>query len=162
MCYIKFVDVQTALWCILYASMCQCEMYQGGSTCPSIIPAAACPRGPAVCFQIHVQAAGYPKASFSPLNTLTQDRKKTLGIINQERNTAKSHTGKSFSRTRVRWYLPFRSAGMYTVYHFSELHTHTHTQNSHESTHVQTHTVNTTNTFSSTNNNIPDIQLLIM
>lgn len=50
--------------------------------------------------------------------------------------------------TNVRCYLPFKSLGMYTVWSFSELHTHKN---------AQRHTVNTINAFSSNKNNIPPV-----
>lgn len=49
-------------------------MHQGGAPCHSIILAAAHPRGPGLCFHIHVQAAGYLKASFSALNARSQHK----------------------------------------------------------------------------------------
>lgn len=70
-CYMIFVDISVAFNAFLipiYASV-KCIRVEPRQ---SIIPAAACPRGPGLCFHIHVQAAGYLKASFSPLNTHSQ------------------------------------------------------------------------------------------
>lgn len=111
----------------------------------------------------HAQAAGYLKASFSPLNTHSQTYRRAKNTLHHK---SRLEHGKVIRRQALLTHTLHMSGVICvsdlqacTLCTVSLSYTHTHT---HKNAHAQTHTVNTTNAFSSTNNNIPHIQLLLM
>lgn len=137
----------------LYTPFC---LYALGWNHVSLNHSCSCSsQGPRILFLHICTSRRVPQSVlFTPkhLHTDLQHSKKTHYTINQGQNTPKSYTDKPFSRTHVRYYLCFWSTDSYTVCHFPELHTHTDAD-SNKHAHTHAHTVNTTNAFSSTNNN---------
>lgn len=134
-------------------------MHQGGATCHSIILAAACPRGLGLCFHTHTctSRGGNLKASFSPLNTRSQTYSRAENTL---RHKSRLEHGKVICRQALLTHTPHMS-GVICVQICRPLHTHIHyvcVYTYIENAHAQAHTVNTTNAFSSTNNNILHIQ----
>lgn len=118
------------------------------------------PGGPGLCFHIHVRAAGYLKASFSPLNTHSQARSRAKNTLHHK---SRLEHAKVIHRQALLTHTPHMSgvicaADLQACTLCKVSHKYTHTQlhrRAHKNAHTQTHTVNTTNALSSTNNNIP-------
>ena len=116
------------------------------------------PGGPGLCFHIHVRAAGYLKASFSPLNTHSQACSRAKNTLHHK---SRLEHAKVIHRQALLTHTPHMSGVICasdlqacTLCKVSQKYTHTH-RRAHKNAHAQTHTVNTTNALSSTNNNIP-------
>lgn len=114
-------------------------------------------QGPRTLFSHTCASRRVPESVlFTPKHSLTAKNRAKKNILHHKSRYA----DKPFSRTH-------HTSGVICISHLEACAlwivplNYTHKRHSHKNVNTQTHTVNTTNVFSSTNNNIPHIQTLI-